>query len=70
MMNEYASINLVGSEDVIIENNFIEHAYFAIHVANSRHCIIREHNALRSPFANQEVDLGQFRMFGILIHIF
>ena len=45
-MNDYASIGLIDSRHVIIENNFIEHAYFAIHVANAQQCTI-SNNVLR-----------------------
>jgi nitrous oxidase accessory protein len=40
-MNDYASINVIDARNVLIENNTIEHAYFAIHVANTRKSIIR-----------------------------
>jgi nitrous oxidase accessory protein len=39
-MNDYASIDLIDAHNVTIENNIIEHAYFAIHVGNSQNCII------------------------------
>ena len=41
-MNDLASINIVDASGVLVENNIIERAYFAIHVANSRNCIIRD----------------------------
>jgi nitrous oxidase accessory protein len=55
-MYDYASINLVDSRDVIIENNTIERAYFAIHVGNSRSCIIR--NNLVRGIAKSEQTSG------------
>lgn len=39
-MNDYASINLVDAKNCIIENNIIENACFAVHVANTSHSII------------------------------
>jgi nitrous oxidase accessory protein len=39
-MNDYASIKIIDAQDVIIENNTIDHSYFAIHVANSQNAII------------------------------
>lgn len=39
-MNDYASISLVDARNCIIENNFIDHSYFGIHVANSSNCIV------------------------------
>lgn len=41
-MNDYASINVVDARYVVLENNRIDNAYFAIHVANSKHCLISE----------------------------
>lgn len=52
-MNEYAAINLVNAENVIIQNNFIEHSYFAIHVANSRHCLISNNIVSGTPKTEQ-----------------
>jgi nitrous oxidase accessory protein len=52
-MNDYASINLVDAQNVIIENNFIEHAYFAIHGANSNNCIIRNNVVRGKPKTEQ-----------------
>ena len=52
-MNDYASINLVDAQDVIIENNFIEHSYFGIHIANSRHCIISNNIIKGTPKTEQ-----------------
>ena len=52
-MNEYAAINLVDAENVIIENNSIEHCYFAIHVANSRYCLISNNTVTGTPKTEQ-----------------
>lgn len=43
-MYDYASINVVDASYAIIENNVVEKAYFAIHFANSKHCIIRNNS--------------------------
>jgi nitrous oxidase accessory protein len=43
-MNDYASIKLVDAQFVTIENNYIQNAYFAIHVANSNNTIIAGNN--------------------------
>ena len=40
-MNDFASIKIVDASNVLIENNIIDKAYFAIHVANTIHSIIR-----------------------------
>jgi nitrous oxidase accessory protein len=39
-MDDYASIGMVDASYCIIENNFIEHAYFGIHASNASNCII------------------------------
>jgi len=39
-LNDYAAIDLVDASNVTIENNTIEHAFFAIHVGNAQRCII------------------------------
>jgi nitrous oxidase accessory protein len=46
-MNDFASINLIDATNAVIENNIFEGAYFAIHVGNSRHCVI-SNNIIRS----------------------
>ena len=40
-MNDFASIKLVDVSYVLIENNVIDKAYFAIHVANASYCVIQ-----------------------------
>jgi nitrous oxidase accessory protein len=52
-MNDYASINLVDAQYCIIENNFIDHAYFGIHVANARQCIISGNSIRSNPRTEQ-----------------
>lgn len=45
-MNDYASITIVDANYVLIENNIIDKAYFAIHVANTTYGVI-QHNTIR-----------------------
>ena len=52
-MNDYASINLVDAVGALIENNIIEHSYFAIHVANVRKSIIRNNIIAGIPKTEQ-----------------
>lgn len=40
-MNDYASIKLVDASFVLLENNVIDQAYFAIHIANSTYSVVR-----------------------------
>ena len=44
-MNDYASITIVDASYVLIENNIIDKAYFAIHVANTTYGVI-QHNTI------------------------
>jgi nitrous oxidase accessory protein len=52
-MNDYASISLIDAQYVIVENNIIEHAYFAIHVANVQNCIISGNKIMGTPKTEQ-----------------
>jgi nitrous oxidase accessory protein len=52
-MNDYAAINLVDAAYAIIENNLIEHSYFAIHVANANNCIISNNSIYGKPLTEQ-----------------
>lgn len=47
-MNDYAAIKIIDATNVLIENNMISNASFAIHVANSTHSIIRS-NIIAGP---------------------
>ena len=40
-MHDYASIKLVDASFVLLENNVIDQAYFAIHIANSTYCVVQ-----------------------------
>ncbi|WP_121354414.1 nitrous oxide reductase family maturation protein NosD [Flavisolibacter nicotianae] len=44
-MNDYASISVIDASYVLIENNTIRNAYFAIHVANATTCVV-QHNTI------------------------
>ena len=52
-MNDYASIKIIDANNVLVENNNIEHAYFAIHVANSRACTINQNTIHGTPKTEQ-----------------
>jgi nitrous oxidase accessory protein len=52
-LNDYASISLIDAQYVVVENNTIEHAYFAIHVANAQNCIISENKITGTPKTEQ-----------------
>lgn len=43
-MYDYATINVVDSENFTIENNIISNAHFAIHISNSLHGLISNNN--------------------------
>jgi nitrous oxidase accessory protein len=52
-MNDYAAIGLIDAGYVIVSNNTIEHAYFAIHVANAQHCLISGNTIIGTPKTEQ-----------------
>jgi len=52
-MNDFASIKLVDCSNVLIENNIIRHSYFAIHVSNTTHAIIRSNKITGIPTSEQ-----------------
>ena len=52
-INDYASISVVDAKNVIVENNTITHAYFAIHFANSEQCLIRNNTISSTPKTEQ-----------------
>ncbi len=52
-LNDFASIKLVDCSHVTIEDNIISNAYFAIHVSNARHAIIRNNKITGTPASEQ-----------------
>ncbi|HEY1115262.1 MAG TPA: nitrous oxide reductase family maturation protein NosD [Chitinophagaceae bacterium] len=40
-MNDFASVKVIDAENVILENNTVQNAYFAFHIANTTYSIIR-----------------------------
>jgi len=52
-MNDYASIKLVDASNIIIENNYIYDAYFAIHISNTAYAYIRNNYISGSPKSEQ-----------------
>lgn len=51
--NDFASIGIINAQHVVIENNTITHAYFAIHLANAALCLIRNNHIWGSPKTEQ-----------------
>jgi len=52
-MNDYAAIGVIDARYVIVANNTIEHAYFAIHVANAQNCLISGNTIVGIPKTEQ-----------------
>ena len=52
-IHDYASIGVIDSKYCIIENNFIEHSYFGIHIDNSTNCIITGNTIKGTPKTEQ-----------------
>ncbi len=40
-MNDYAGLKIIDATNIIIENNSFDNTFFAIHIANSTHSIVR-----------------------------
>lgn len=40
-MNDYAALKIIEATNILIEQNTITNAFFAIHIANSTHCTVR-----------------------------
>ncbi len=52
-MNDFASIKLVDATNVILENNTITGAYFAIHISNTTYATVRNNSITGSPRSEQ-----------------
>jgi nitrous oxidase accessory protein len=52
-MNDYASISVIDAQDVLIENNKIVNAYFAIHLANTINSVVRNNIISSTPRTEQ-----------------
>jgi len=57
-MNDHASIAVIDADHVIIENNTVENAYFAIKLSNANHCIVRDNIITGSPKSEQNSGNG------------
>ena len=52
-MNDFASVKLVDATNVVIENNTITGAYFAIHISNTSQVTVRNNTISGSPGSEQ-----------------
>lgn len=57
-MNDYASIKVVNATNITIENNFVENAYFGIHVSNTTGAQIRYNLITGIPTTEQMTGNG------------
>lgn len=57
-MNDYASIKIIDAQYVVIENNKIDHSYFAIHVANTQNALISNNTITGSAKTEQSSGNG------------
>jgi nitrous oxidase accessory protein len=57
-MNDFAAIKVIDASNVIIENNVINNAYFAIHVSNTSQITIRRNRITGSPTSEQMTGNG------------
>jgi len=52
-LNDFAAIKIINASDVLIENNTVLKAYFAIHVSNTLQCTIRNNRIQGYPKSEQ-----------------
>jgi nitrous oxidase accessory protein len=57
-MNDYASIKIIDSKNIFIENNRVINSYFGIHFSNSSYITIRNNNVTGSPTTEQNTGNG------------
>lgn len=57
-LNDFAAIKVVDATAVLIEQNTITNANFAIHLSNAHHCIIRNNTVSGSPTTEQNTGNG------------
>lgn len=57
-MNDFAAIKIVDAANVIIDNNTITNAYFAIHISNSSYCTISNNKISGTPKTEQSTGNG------------
>ena len=53
-MNDYAAIKIIDATGILIENNIITNASFAIHIANSTYCTIRN-NTIKGTYKSEHL---------------
>ncbi|MEO7394800.1 MAG: nitrous oxide reductase family maturation protein NosD [Chitinophagaceae bacterium] len=53
-MNDYAAVKIIDATGVLIENNIITNASFAIHIANSTYCTIRN-NIIKGTYKSEHL---------------
>jgi nitrous oxidase accessory protein len=57
-MNDFAAIKIIDAANVIIDNNIILNAYFAIHISNSVYCTISNNKISGTPKTEQGTGNG------------
>lgn len=50
---DFAALKVIDAQHVIVENNTVTNAYFAIHFDNSSYCVIRN-NAIKSKYTTEQ----------------
>ncbi len=57
-MNDFAAIKIIDAFNIEIDNNFIQNAYFAIHISNSTYCTISNNSIQGTPKTEQSTGNG------------
>ena len=57
-MNDYASIKIIDSKNILIEDNRVVNSFFGIHLSNSSYITIRHNSISGSPTSEQNTGNG------------
>jgi nitrous oxidase accessory protein len=52
-LNDFAAIKLVDASNILLEQNTIKNAYFAIHISNTSYVTVRDNNITGKPRSEQ-----------------
>jgi nitrous oxidase accessory protein len=57
-LNDFAAIKIIDAQRILLENNTILNAYFAIHISNSVYCTVANNNIVGTPKSEQGTGNG------------
>lgn len=57
-LNDFAAIKIIDASNIMVDNNIIRDAYFAIHISNSTYCTISNNKISGTPKTEQSTGNG------------